>query len=57
MPDFSSKRTGNPITVEQWVTYYDNEGRLNKTEDELRELIYHSVCFIRRLFIDINLNI
>jgi len=42
MPDFSSKRTGNPITVEQWVTYYDNEGRLNKTEDELRELIYHS---------------
>ncbi|ORX45443.1 RabGAP/TBC [Piromyces finnis] len=42
MPDFTSKRTGNPITVEQWVTFYDNEGRLNKSEDELRDLIYHS---------------
>ncbi|OUM69431.1 hypothetical protein PIROE2DRAFT_30860, partial [Piromyces sp. E2] len=31
-----------PISVEQWVTFYDSEGRLNKTEDELRELIYHS---------------
>jgi len=42
MPDFSSKRTGNPISVEQWVTFYDDEGRLNKTEEELRDLIYHS---------------
>jgi len=42
MPDFSSKRTGNPITVEQWVTFYDNEGRLTKTEEELRDLIYYS---------------
>lgn len=42
MPDFSSTRTGNPISVEQWVTFYDNEGRLNKTEEELRDLIYHS---------------
>jgi len=46
MPDFSSSRTGNPIAVEQWVTFYDNEGRLNKTEEELRDLIYHSVNFI-----------
>lgn len=43
MPDFSSERTGSPITAEQWVTYYDNEGRLTKTEEELRDLIYHSV--------------
>jgi len=42
MPDFSSERTGNPLTVEQWVTFYDNEGRLIKTEEELRDLIYHS---------------
>jgi len=42
MPDFSSERTGSPITAEQWVTYYDNEGRLTKTEEELRDLIYHS---------------
>jgi len=42
MPDFKSDRTGSPITVEQWVTFYDNEGRLTKSEDELRDLIYHS---------------
>jgi len=46
MPDFKSDRTGSPITVEQWVTFYDNEGRLTKSEDELRDLIYHSVSTI-----------
>jgi len=42
MPDFKNSRTGNPITAEQWVTFYDNEGKLTKTEEELRDLIYHS---------------
>ncbi|ORX87547.1 RabGAP/TBC [Anaeromyces robustus] len=42
MPDFNNTRTGNPITAEQWVTFYDNEGKLTKTEEELRDIIYRS---------------
>ncbi|KAL6597622.1 RabGAP/TBC, partial [Neocallimastix sp. 'constans'] len=40
--DFSSRRTGKPITMEQWSKFYNDEGRLIKNENEIRDLIYYS---------------
>lgn len=42
MPEFVSHRTGYPISAEQWISFYDDEGRLIKTEEELRTIIYNS---------------
>ncbi|KAJ3109822.1 GTPase activating protein [Phlyctochytrium planicorne] len=37
----ASKRTDKKITAEEWILMYDDQGRLTKTEEEIKTLIFY----------------